>query len=414
LGEEWTMRFATLDYWPTQDFYEVPIAPAINADGRTINRNQGGNIVRRERELQNHFYQFDLAGTQKFDRVVVKPLFSVDYGIDIDANRRSRSSTAFAPLDLFTPNYSAVLPSDFAFLSDQETTTHQWAGTAMIQAEFLDERVIFTAGLRGTDFFQKTKNRVTGASSPKVNGKFETVPRYGIVVRPVRDVSLYYGYGEAFQALTTVNPDGVGFDAIRGEQHEVGVKTELFAGKLALTVAVFRLDRVNALESDPTRPGFQIPSGGQRAEGYDLSAILSLTQDWQVIAGYAHTEAEVKSAINQINVGLTLTGVPQDYANIWTRYRFSEGPVKGLAIGLGAVSASSNPVLVPNNPAAARLSLPSYNTFDAMLSYDVSTKLRFQLNVRNLTDERYYPQGTATNLSLGDARTFSLTTTYRF
>ena len=60
--------------------------------------------------------------------------------------------------------------------------------------------------------------------------------------------------------------------------------------------------------------------------------------------------------------------------------------------------------------------LPSYTTFAAMASYEVNANVDVRLNVDNLTDEEYAVSSNwnGRRVLLGDPRTFTLSTNFRF
>ncbi len=203
------------------------------------------------------------------------------------------------------------------------------------------------------------------------------------------------------------------FPASNGEQDEIGVKLTLLDGRLTLSGARFDLRQVNISEADPNRPGFRVPAGERTTKGYDLTAALSPTDDWQIVGGYSHAASTVTASLQAINIGLARVGVPDYRWKLWTRYRFSHGLLKGLAIGAGTNYVAERSVRFATGTAAA-LSLPRYRLFDAMASYRWGRHLSLQLNLKNLADEKYYPNGNANRFVVGEPRTISVSTGYRF
>ncbi|MEM8771660.1 MAG: TonB-dependent receptor [Pseudomonadota bacterium] len=59
--------------------------------------------------------------------------------------------------------------------------------------------------------------------------------------------------------------------------------------------------------------------------------------------------------------------------------------------------------------------LPSFVRVDAAAYYDVSDKLRLQVNIENLTDTEYFPNShTANNITVGAPINARFTATVRF
>ena len=104
--------------------------------------------------------------------------------------------------------------------------------------------------------------------------------------------------------------------------------------------------------------------------------------------------------------GFIPSGVPERSANIWTSWRFDPQ----WQVSLGARYVGTRPT---NNANDAWL--PSYNVSNAALAYDYSEKLKFSLQVNNLTDRIYAVSGTGDKRwLLAEPRTLQLTARLTF
>lgn len=410
-AEHLSLRVAGAAIWTQGQRNDPKVAPRLNANGRTINRNNGGNLDKVNRGVGNFFLQADASGDYDLGAVKFKPVAGLELSEDIDGSYIARATTPLPAFDFFAPDYTVPLPAAYTSFRKFETRTHQWAGFGLLQFHLLNDRLIVNGGARLTDFRQTARER--GAARRMLNGKSATVPRYGAVFRATRDTNIYYSYSEGFQVVTQVNPDGSTLPPIEGQQHEAGIKAAFADGRLVATAAVYRLDRVNQPQADPNRVGYQIPSGSERSEGYDLSLVATLLEHWQMIAGYSHVKGEIISSANASLIGADRAGLPRNFYNLWTRYRVPGGPAKGLALGLGTNFVDDRALRIATATVPA-LTIPSYQTFDAMLSYDWNKKTRLQLNLRNFTNERYHPDGNVNNVTVGAPRTFSVTVTREF
>ena len=65
---------------------------------------------------------------------------------------------------------------------------------------------------------------------------------------------------------------------------------------LALTTAVYRLDRTNTRSTDPNDPTRIVQTGSQRTNGFELGVNGRLCRAWRVAGGYAYQDAFVTSA----------------------------------------------------------------------------------------------------------------------
>src|SRR4029078_12715496 len=99
-------------------------------------------------------------------------------------------------------------------------------------------------------------------------------PRFGVVVRPVGQLSLYSSYsvsylpssGDQFSSLTNIT------EQVKPEKftnYEFGVKWDL-RPNFQFTSAVYRLDRTNTRSIDPNDPARIIQTGSQRTNGIEI------------------------------------------------------------------------------------------------------------------------------------------------
>ena len=171
--------------------------------------------------------------------------------------------------------------------------------------------------------------------------------------------------------------------------------------------ALFRLEKTNARVPDPNNPGFNILDGAQRVDGFDISAVGRLTDDWQVSAGYAFLEGKiVKSAAGAAPVGSPLAQTPKHSLSFFTEYRLGGG----FEIGGGGQFVGSR---LAQNTAPLK-AVPGYWTFDLMGKYDISEKMSLQLNVNNIFDKYYYEGIHPFHVVPGAGRTALLTLNFRY
>jgi iron complex outermembrane recepter protein len=88
------------------------------------------------------------------------------------------------------------------------------------------------------------------------------------------------------------------------------------------------------------------------------------------------------------NQGNRLHNVPRHSGSLWTTYEFRAGDWRGLKFGGGVVARG-----LRQGDNANAFQLPGYATIGLMAGYDVElgdTTVKFQFNVDNLADTRYY------------------------
>jgi catecholate siderophore receptor len=207
-------------------------------------------------------------------------------------------------------------------------------------------------------------------------------PRAGLIYKPIAPVSIYASYSmthvpRAGAQLTSLDATNEALDPEEFENFEVGAKWDIRDG-LSLTAAVFQLDRTNVVIPDPADPTMSILVDGQRTEGFELGVSGRITGAWSIQGGYAYQDGELTEALG----GARLAQLPEHVASLWNRYDLT--PQWGL--GLGVIHQSEMFAAADN-----AVTLPEFTRVDAAVFFDPSERLRLQLNIENLLDERYYP-----------------------
>ncbi|MBE9054322.1 TonB-dependent siderophore receptor [Nostocales cyanobacterium LEGE 11386] len=297
-----------------------------------------------------------------------------------DLNIQNRIGTA-APLDLFNPVYGqAIGPltpnADLSNLTDS-------LGIYVQDLVTLTENLKLMLGGRFDLFEQRNANFLAGTRTNQSGDAFS--PRVGVVYQPIEPISLYASYSRSFTPTTGTTFEGREFQPERGTQYEVGVKADL-NDRLSATLALYDLTRSNVLTTD-TRPGvppgFSIQTGEQRSRGVELNIAGEILPGWNIIAGYAYTDAQITQD-NRFPVGNRLNNVPENAFNLWTTYEIQQGALQGLGFGLGLFYVGERQGDLGNN-----FQLPSYLRTDAAIFYK-RDRFRAALNVRNLFDINYF------------------------
>lgn len=240
----------------------------------------------------------------------------------------------------------------------------------------IGERLNLLASLRVTrlDYTQvaggSADERYTRVN-PRIGGTFELVP----------GIAAFAGWATGFRA--TINFIGILPPVPETSQSvEFGLKAGKWNG-LSGTLAFYRITRQNVPTADPNNPFLQVQTGEQRSQGVDLDLVWEPSPAWSVLANYAFTDATVTED-NSIPVGDELARVPRNAGRVAVRYRFLDGPARGLGIGAGVTAASGAQLTLPNT-----VSSDSYATVDAQASYTTGA-FRFGLSIVNLFNNGYF------------------------
>jgi catecholate siderophore receptor len=260
----------------------------------------------------------------------------------------------------------------------------------------LGEHFELVAGVRYDDFEIRTVNRVNGFAAERSDGKWS--PRVGAIVKPQPNLSLYASYAKSF--LPQAGDQFVVLDATTAtlapevfENFEAGVKWQP-RESLAITAAVFQLDRDNTRAVDPTNPTRVVQTGKTRTQGFEAQLLGRLARHWQASLGYAYQDGEVRSTTSAAPAGRILAQVPKHQASLWTRYDMTPD----LGVGLGVVHQAKSFATISN-----AVVLPAFTRVDAAVFWNVAPRIAVQLNLENLLDERYFPSAhTDNNISTGE------------
>jgi iron complex outermembrane receptor protein len=216
-----------------------------------------------------------------------------------------------------------------------------------------------------------------------------TTPRVGILWQPIEQISLYGNYAENFGANTGRDWKGQPLNPESAKQKEVGIKTQLFGGKLTASLALFELTKTNVAVADLVHPGFSLAVGEIRSRGPEFDIQGELLPGWNIMAAYTYTDIVVTKSTpgSQYTQGNRMAGVPRNMFSLWSTYEWKGTILHGWKIGAGVTGYSS--ATDPTNT----LNTPGYAVASAMASYEFKIRncnSTLQLNINNLFDRSYY------------------------
>jgi catecholate siderophore receptor len=334
---------------------------------------------------ENFFNQTDLTFSARTGPVGHEFLVGMELGEQTTDNARmtglfNGTDAAFlVPAD--DPRVS--VPVTFAPI-ETDNTNH---GTATIAALYVQDQLqlsqdwLAIVGLRYDSFEMDFRDR-RGAGLDLESSDDLLSPRGGLIYKPAENVSLYASYSMTYvpragSQLASLAPTNAALDPEEFENFEVGAKWDLNPS-LSLTAALFQLDRRNVAIPDPNDPTVSILVDGQRTEGLELGVSGRISESWSIQGGYAYQDGQLTDRAG----GTTLAQLPKHVASMWNRYDIT--PAWG--VGLGVVYQTEMFAASDNLE-----KLPEYTRVDAGVFYTPSERLRMQVNVENLLDERYYP-----------------------
>jgi len=316
-------------------------------------------------------------------------------GLDI-----SRQELEF---DRFRQNLPAVPISDnpqvrFTPPPDRELTPAFRSETDWVAVYFQDQISLLRDGrlkllLGGRfDAFDE-EDKLDGISSDES----EFTGRAGVLFQANDWFSPYASVTESFlpQGPGTQDREGNTLAPETGIQFELGAKFDFFDESLLVTAALFEVEKEDVALFDfdffqQTGDFAWLPGVDQRSRGFELDVNGQLSRGLSLTANLAYTDAEETSnRLDPSREGATLGNVPEWSARTWLSYDFAQDSAwDGLGLGLGLRYEGERFTQFDE-----AIEFDEFLTVDAGVWYryplSQGRSLKAQLNLRNLTDERF-------------------------
>lgn len=218
------------------------------------------------------------------------------------------------------------------------------------------------------------------------------IPYLGAVYRFMPELVAYASYTETFLAQTELDFNDKLLDPVTGESKEVGIKSELFEGKLIASLAYFQIDQVNLATLDPATvnlpPSEQryIAADGITSKGYEIDIAGEVYDGLQISVGF--TDFEIKG--NDLVANYT----PSQLFKLAATYNVEQ--LEGLTFGVNMrwqddISRYQGDVGedFANTGEAIITRQDAYAIVDLMARYAFTDNLSLTVNANNVTDEKY-------------------------
>lgn len=292
------------------------------------------------------------------------------------------------------------------------------------QASFLDGRLKTNVGINKTNIKLVTWNNGASAVPNNQYKASKWSPLFGAVFDITKEVSVFAVHSTSLFPDSTKDSFGNQFSPQVGSSIEGGLKVDMMGGKLSGTVSYYQIKQTGGTQStsnhenlntqtwDTLTPeqralrwpgktradlfaqGDVIAGGEQEAKGFDLDVAYTPVSNWQIIASFSHVDHKFVTSAAANTIGETYPMAIKDRFSLLTRYEFTQGEVKGLAVGLGMYGGSKQLIdyqtwngvdVARYNPARVFTELFASYRFKA-----AGQNLIVQLNVKNLTKTPSY------------------------
>jgi catecholate siderophore receptor len=388
--------------------YQNYVPGVVTADKQQVTLNAYNNATDRT----NVFNQTDLIFNAATGPLRHTLLAGAEVGRQLTDNFRNTGFFNNTATSLLAPFADPTINTPVTYRqsatdADNHVGTNVAAAYAQDQVE-ITRYVQVVGGIRFDRFDLQYHNNRNGDTLDRLDNLVS--PRAGLVVKPVRALSIYSSYsvsylpssGDQFSSLTTITRQA---QPEKFTNDEVGVKWDVTPG-LSFTTAVYRLNRTNTRSTDPNDPTRIVQTGSQRTNGYELGLNGRITGAWTVAGGYAWQDAYVTSATTAAAAGASVAQVPHHTFSLWNNYQVHPR----MGAGLGVIYRADMWAAIDNT-----VTLPGYTRADAALYFSLSPRTRLQVNVENLMDARYFVNADSnSNISPGFPRAVRVGLTSRF
>ncbi|HEX8414140.1 MAG TPA: TonB-dependent receptor, partial [Sphingomicrobium sp.] len=381
------------------------VAPRVGETGDQVAL--GAYNSRNDRK--NLFNQTDLIWEGRLGGIDQTLLLGFEAGRQ--RSRNLRLTGAFAGGDNRFPLTDPTIDADLTWApsaTDGNNCTQATVASVYVQDQIrLSPMLEIVAGLR-FDRFKLSFNDLRPGRADFVRQDETWSPRLGLIFKPQPSLSVYTSFSRSFlpQSGDQFGSLDVNTDALKPERFdnfEIGAKWEPLAGLLA-TVAIYRLDRTNTRASDPADPTRFVLTGEQRSKGLEVGLERSVSDRWQIAAGYALQKAEIRSRTTACNPALAecrVPLVPRHQFSLWNRYDVT----RKLGLGLGVIARTKSFASIGN-----AVTLPGYTRVDGAAFYKITPRVQAQVNVENVLGASYFPTAHSdNNIAPGAPRTLRAT-----
>ncbi|HEY0946354.1 MAG TPA: TonB-dependent receptor, partial [Opitutaceae bacterium] len=394
---------------PAADLANLSSDPAIYLremiDLATLERYGASTTLTRRITYQqvkswNRYSQLEVTGRYDFDAFTWKPLFGYTYNNFDNANFTNTLNTTLS-WKLLDPStwVESNIPNSAIPAGPRAKGGGYNHGVYTVQPfSLLDDRLQVVAGARWSKGFAEA---TSNAPSFEIT---RTTPQVGVGYKLRPDLMVYANYSESFQANNRLlrlhsNVATIPAQPFLGEGYEVGLKSDLFDGRISATLAAFSIEQKNSIiviaeiQPDGTTFGSDLQQGNAiKNEGVELEVVYSPTDNWQVYFAASYNDPRFASvgAGSEYLADTQPEYTAKEIVNLWTRYSFSGGALDGFWVGGGFYYTGSK-ALSANNP---YLFFDDRIVFDAVVGYDWKWRghdFTSSLSWKNLTDENDSP-----------------------
>lgn len=318
-------------------------------------------------------------------------------------------------------NYNGTAPRpEYDKTGAYRISTTKQRGLYLANRFRLTDSWSLVAGARLSSWKTATDNFNTAASYTSTTGAYqvndEITPYVGVIWELTENHNIYLSYTDIFSPQNYKDKDNNLLAPVLGKNLELGVKSSLLDGQLALNAAVFKTAQDNYAVRDLSQPDNSLPDGssayigvnGTESQGVELSASGRIGDGWLLNAGYSYVDTK-RHANDRI-----WTNLPKHSAQLSSHYQFS-GALAKLMLGAGLNwqgETIGHGVKHPNVSQGVTYTQSAYVLANLFASWQFNNKISSTLSVTNLFDKTYWANIDYANY--GKPRQLNLTVRWQY
>ncbi len=171
----------------------------------------------------------------------------------------------------------------------------------------------------------------------------------------------------------------------RAQLYEIGSKFSFLHDRMGATITLFRLDKNNALTTDPVSNATLNTGDRQRNQGLELSLGGMILPGWNITATYALYDPKTTASATAEHRGKQIQYVPHNQATLWSAYEAFPNKPWNFTVGGGVIWRQG--VYLTNDNLAK---VPANVEFDTVLSHRINKHWVMALNGYNLANRLNY------------------------
>ena len=389
-------------------------------------------VQKADTEQDYTFAEIDLTGNFKTGTIKHTILLGVDADKSNTGTLNYLTINYFDKINIFNPSLVIDKNPTYSATTIPILNKNTLADAAVKRAGFyiqdfieVTSKLKVLTGLRYS-YLESITNTTTFSTGSNVETKTNDniiSSKLGIVFQPTKTNSIFASYADSFVLNTGTDKNFQALPHSTINQYEIGIKNELFKGRLNANVTGYSINFGNLAQTDFSNGNINTNikelAGSYTSKGIEID-ISGNFKNFRAMAGYSFNETKYTKS-NIFDKGTQLRFAPKNTANASLFYSFVNSKLTGFEIGVQSsyVGKILGGRLRPNNASTpaelARKPIPvaGFLQFDASIGYTNNTfSIRAKLsNIGNVTSYYVYDDNTVTPIA---PRMISTTVSYKF